>query len=59
MKATMARDFARPLSLEDVDEILVLERGRIAERGTHEELLSGRGLYGELFEVQPEVLVPS
>ncbi len=34
------------------DQILVLERGRIVERGTHTELLRARGLYAELFATQ-------
>ncbi len=34
------------------DEILVLESGAIAERGTHEELLKKRGLYYETFVSQ-------
>jgi ABC-type multidrug transport system fused ATPase/permease subunit len=42
--------------MEEVDEILVLGRGRIVERGTHEELVNARGLYQELFEAQCEVL---
>jgi ATP-binding cassette subfamily C protein CydC len=42
--------------MEELDEILVLGRGRIVERGTHEELVNARGLYQELFEAQCEVL---
>lgn len=34
------------------DQILVLEKGLIVERGTHEELLQGAGLYSELFARQ-------
>jgi ATP-binding cassette subfamily B protein len=32
------------------DEIVVLERGRIAAHGTHEELLSSSDLYREIVE---------
>ena len=34
------------------DLILVMDRGRILERGTHEELLSLSGLYARLYETQ-------
>lgn len=34
------------------DLILVLDQGRLVERGTHQELLDRRGLYAELFELQ-------
>ena len=34
------------------DEILVLEQGRLVERGTHSELLALGGVYRELYETQ-------
>jgi subfamily B ATP-binding cassette protein MsbA len=34
------------------DQILVLDRGRIIERGTHQELLSQRGAYFRLYSMQ-------
>ncbi|HET7606744.1 MAG TPA: ABC transporter ATP-binding protein/permease [Sphingomicrobium sp.] len=36
----------------DADQILVLDNGLIAERGTHEELLDKGGLYAELWQRQ-------
>ena len=36
------------------DEILVIDGGRIAERGTHEALMAGKGQYVEMFEAQRE-----
>jgi len=35
--------------LDQVDEIVVLERGRVTERGTHRELLSAGGLYQRMW----------
>src|SRR5207249_7260438 len=34
------------------DQILVMDRGRIVERGTHPELLARGGLYSKLYEEQ-------
>jgi ATP-binding cassette subfamily B protein len=34
------------------DLILVMDRGRIVERGTHDELLTQGGLYAQLYETQ-------
>ncbi len=35
--------------LDQVDEIVVLDGGRVAERGTHPELLAAGGLYGRMW----------
>jgi len=39
-------------SLKHADEILVMEAGRIVERGTHEELLRQGGVYRSVYEIQ-------
>ena len=39
-------------TVQYVDEILVMHRGRIRERGGHQELLARRGLYWKLYQLQ-------
>ena len=39
-------------TIQDADHILVLEDGKVAEYGTHEELLKNDGLYKSLFDKQ-------
>jgi len=39
-------------TIVDADEILVVDDGRIVERGPHSELVSAGGLYAELYETQ-------
>ena len=42
----------RVSTVKDADLIVVLDDGRIAERGTHDELIERGGLYAELYEKQ-------
>lgn len=39
-------------TIRGADQILVLDEGRIADRGTHAELIARPGLYREMWEVQ-------
>jgi ATP-binding cassette subfamily B protein len=39
-------------TVRQADQILVLDGGRIVERGTHAELLAAGGLYAELHRTQ-------
>ncbi len=40
----------RLAGLEEVDEVLVLDRGRVLERGAHAELLARKGHYASLWQ---------
>jgi ATP-binding cassette, subfamily B, heavy metal transporter len=39
-------------TIADADQIAVLEAGRVAERGTHAELMAAQGLYAEMWARQ-------
>jgi ATP-binding cassette, subfamily B, multidrug efflux pump len=42
----------RVAAIKDADQILVLDQGKIVERGTHDELIDKEGLYSELYRTQ-------
>jgi ATP-binding cassette subfamily B protein len=39
-------------SIMDADLILVLDDGRVVQRGTHEELVKKEGIYKKIFNIQ-------
>lgn len=39
-------------SVQDADNIIVLDEGKIAEMGTHDQLVAKGGIYKEIFELQ-------
>jgi thiol reductant ABC exporter CydC subunit len=46
----------RLVGLEEMDEILVMDSGRIVERGTHAELIRRHGLYHRMVNIQRQML---
>ena len=56
MKGRTSIVIAHRLStVKEADTILVLDKGRVVEQGTHEELLAKEGAYNELFQKQFEL----
>ncbi|HAM24894.1 MAG TPA: hypothetical protein DCM51_04980, partial [Actinobacteria bacterium] len=39
-------------TIRDADQILVVDQGRIVERGSHHDLLAAGGLYADLYRTQ-------
>ena len=46
----------RLVAMERMDEILVLDSGRVCERGTHSQLLAAESLYRRMFDLQDGML---
>jgi len=42
----------RLAGLESMDEILVIEAGKVVERGRHQELMAGEGVYRGMYDLQ-------
>jgi ABC-type multidrug transport system fused ATPase/permease subunit len=55
MKGRTVITIAHRLStIRDSNKIIVLDRGIVAEQGTHDELLARKGIYSELYRIQYE-----
>ena len=44
----------RMSTIKDAELILVLDKGKIVEQGTHQELLVKEGLYTDMYKLQSE-----
>lgn len=47
---------ARLSTVQSADQIVVMQNGRIAEKGTHNELLARKGCYSELMSSQEMII---
>ena len=43
-------------TIKQADQILVLDQGKIVERGTHASLVQGQGIYQQMYQMQSEQL---
>ena len=43
-------------TLRDADKLIVIENGKVAESGTHDELMAAEGVYHKLYSLQIEAL---
>ncbi|HAS00138.1 MAG TPA: multidrug ABC transporter ATP-binding protein, partial [Candidatus Moranbacteria bacterium] len=44
-------------TIVDFDKIVVLEKGKIAEQGNHQELLAKKGVYYSLWQIQSNGII--
>ena len=58
-KRTIVAIAHRLSTIRNADLILVLQQGRIVQRGTHQELLRQEGLYRRLYDAQSKEDVPA
>ncbi len=45
----------RITSIQDCDRIIVLDKGKVVESGTHEELIMNNGFYKKIFDIQVSI----
>jgi len=45
----------RITSIQDCDRIIVLDKGKVIESGTHEELINNNGFYKKIFDIQVSI----
>ena len=45
----------RITSIQDVDRIIILDKGKIVESGTHDELIKQNGFYRKIFDIQVSI----
>lgn len=55
-KATVILISHRITTLSSADKIIVLDHGKIAEEGTHNELKSAGGIYQKIYETQTDIM---
>jgi ABC-type multidrug transport system fused ATPase/permease subunit len=58
-RATIVLCSHRLAAFPQADQVVILRDGRIAERGTHEDLMRAGGLYARIFTAQQKVEMPA